>query len=77
MLALVNRTPPPPALAESKVIRAEKKPAAATPVEKISEPEKNDEVEEKLEPPEPPVAPAEAVAPRREVVRPGESEFPL
>lgn len=77
MLALVNRTPPPPALAESKVIRAEKKPAAATPVEKISEPEKIDEVEEKLEPPEPPVAPAEAVAPRREVVRPGESEFPL
>lgn len=77
MLALVNRTPPAPALAEPKVIRAEKKPAAATPVEKISEPEKIDEVEEKLEPPEPPVAPAEAVAPRREVVRPGESEFPL
>ena len=77
MLALVNRTPPPAALAESKVIRAGKKPAAATPAEKISEPEKIDEVEEKLEPPEPPVAPAEAVAPRREVVRPGESEFPL
>jgi membrane protein len=77
MLALVNRTPPAPALAEPKVIRAEKKPAAATPVEKISAPEKIDEVEEKLEPPEPPVAPAEAVAPRREVVRPGESEFPL
>src|ERR1035437_3377269 len=77
MLALVNRTPPPPALAEPKVVHAKKKPAATTPVEKISEPEKNDEVEEKLDPPEPPVAPAEAVAPRREVVRPGESEFPL
>jgi len=77
MLALVNRTPPAPALAEPKVIRAEKKPAVATPVEKNFEPEKIDEVEEKLESPEPPVAPAEASAPRREVVRPGESEFPL
>ncbi|HEY4984910.1 MAG TPA: YhjD/YihY/BrkB family envelope integrity protein [Verrucomicrobiae bacterium] len=77
MLALVNRTPPPPALAESKVIRAEKKPAAATPVEKISAPEKIDEVEEKIQSPEPLAAPAEASAPRREVVRPGESEFPL
>jgi membrane protein len=77
MLALVNRTPPAPALAEPKVIRAEKKPAVATPVEKNFEPEKIDEVEEKLESPEPPVAPAEASAPRRELVRPGESEFPL
>ena len=77
MLALVNRTPPAPALAEPKVIRAEKKPAVATPVEKNFEPEKIDKVEEKLEPPEPPVAPAQASAPRREVVQPGESEFPL
>jgi hypothetical protein len=70
MLALVNRTPPP-ALAEPKVVRAEKKPADTIPVEKI------DEVEEKIQSPEPLAAPAEASAPRREVVRPGENDFPL
>jgi DNA-binding IscR family transcriptional regulator len=71
MLALVNRSSPPPALAEPEVVHEEKLPAFAIAPEKIPTPKKIEVAEIKIEPP------VEEPEPRRETVRPGESEFPL
>ena len=71
LLALANRVPLPAALPEPKIVAAEKQMA---PVATFSEPEKTAPASEKIEPGETPAQPA---APRREVVRPGENDFPL
>jgi membrane protein len=72
MLMLARLAPAPAVLAAPKMARAENAPAVV-----VVPPEENSAPKEAAFPEVPVEAPAEQPAPRREVVRPGENEFPL